>query len=156
MYLDKTPSPYGGQVYVAPTPPSDFSQSSILLPPIDNMMSWTPSTSTGGNINLQQPSCYVPPPLNETPTNDLSGASAVSLGSGIGSLLDMDRNQFLPFELNSGDLTMLDTNNLSETFTQNLSLTDAGQETNMTDSLNRLATNAYEKIYNDTFKQPPQ
>ncbi|XP_068907371.1 embryonic polarity protein dorsal-like isoform X3 [Tenebrio molitor] len=165
---DKAPSPYGGQMFetlspaqnVSPhyvgasPPPPNFTQN--VLPSID-MIHWNmPSTSVGNVLNIQQE-------WNVAAPNDLSGVVNIESVSGISSLLNLDSHQMelKPIDLNSGDLSMFDASNLSETFTQNLSLTDLNgvrQDQNMTDSLTRLANNALDNICrsNDIYKGPAQ
>ncbi|KAJ3657960.1 hypothetical protein Zmor_009735 [Zophobas morio] len=157
---DKAPSPYGGQMfetvspahnvspqYVGATPPpGDVLFNQAVLPPIE-ILNWNmPSTSVANPININ---------WNVTPQNDLSAVNLES-ATGVTSFLNLDSHQMelKPIDLNSGDLSMLETNNLSETFTQNLSLTDIGgrADQNMTDSLTRLANCAFEKIGHN----PPQ
>ncbi|EFA02850.1 dorsal [Tribolium castaneum] len=162
---DKAPSPYGGQMfeapipnvsphYVAPTPP-EAPLFQNVLPPIGGMMNWNmPSTSVVGDmLNMN---------WNPSAQNDLSGVNLSETPSGISSLLNLDNQQLelKPIDLNSGDLSMLETNNLSETFTQNLSLMDESegrQEPNMTDSLTRLANSALDNICqaSDMYKGAP-
>ncbi|RZB54393.1 dorsal, partial [Asbolus verrucosus] len=169
---DKAPSPYGGQMYETLSPAQNvsphyvgatspqgetlFNQTTNLLPPID-ILNWNmPSTSVGNVLNIQQDWNVVPA------TNDLSGGVSLESASGISSLLNLDSHQMelKPIDLNSGDLNMFE-NNLSETFTQNLSLTDVNggrHDQNMTDSLTRLANNALDNICqgNEIYRGPPQ
>lgn len=128
-------------------PPNNLS--SQVLPPISNIMAqnWNiPSVSTAG-----------------APQNDLAGPTAMNIDSatGLSSLLDMDSQQLELKQLNSGELATLNTLdatiNLSETFNNNLSLSDIDMqrnEQNMTDSLTRLANKTIDNLcyMNDVYK----
>lgn len=80
--------------------------------------------------------------------NDLSGATGMNIDSAASlSLLDMDTKELQ--ELKSGELNLLEANNLSESLYLNLSLSDCNNilyPDNMSDSLTRLANNTMDKI----------
>lgn len=140
--------------YMAPTPPlGDGLFNQNVLPPIGGMMNWPMPSTSVGDISMN---------WNVETQNDLTvGVNLTETPSGISSLLNLDSHQMELKPLDSGDLSMLETNNLSETFTQNLSLTDVTggrQDQNMTDSLTRLANNALDNICqgSDIYKGPPQ
>lgn len=154
---DKTPSPYGGVMYdTSSVSPSHFGvtlptgealfttsqQPNISLPPMD-INGWMSSPAQMPSTSLiGYPDCRV-----VTCVNDLSGD--VNLENANSIMFDLDKHEMELKVLNSGDLNIFDTNNLSETFAQNVSLTDVSggrQDQNMTDSLTRLANNTLDTI----------
>ncbi|XP_017781152.1 PREDICTED: putative transcription factor p65 homolog isoform X2 [Nicrophorus vespilloides] len=149
-------------VNLGPTPPPVELQQFINYPPNNNLNpGGLPQTigSIAGGSSMPSASGVLPsmnswnipssmqPPMQPTNVVDLEAGTRMSM-SGLSSLLDLDSQQMelRQINLNSGELGDLGTNNLSENFTQNLSLSDMPRVDNMTDSLTRLAQTTYDKM----------
>lgn len=166
---DKTPSPYGGVMYDnSSVSPSHFAvtlptgealftpqQPNISLPPMD-INGWIPSPAHMPTTSLLgYPDCRVVPCVNDL-SEDVNLENATSI------MFDLDKQHEMELKvLNSGDLKniIFDTNNLSETFAQNVSLTDVTggrHDQNMTDSLTRLTNNTLDAMCqgSNIFKGP--
>lgn len=136
--LGKNPSPSTIQFNLAY---NEFQQPQQTLPPISNVMhqNWNIATTSTVAIAAAAAAANMHPNISEMNIDSASGLS---------SLLDLDSQQLRQINLNSDDLHMFDTNNLSENLSNNLLLTDEPRniDQNMSDSLTRLANNAFENM----------
>lgn len=165
FYIETTTSPYLTPTYGGISPA--YVQNPCLSPNL-GQQPITLQSNQGQNINynIQQPMDFmvvgneikeplpslssvglstnwnIPLPSSSNYQNNLSMDTSASL------LLDMDTKALE--EIKSDDLRDLNlpdmTNNLSESFTNNLSLTDIQVNNNMTDSLTRLANSTIDDI----------